>query len=138
MVASRQNYLTIMTVIADQLEAGISPQRLLGIDVPRLAASAAFFERVAAWLEPGGSFVFNLGSGDDDGEGEASLETDFLGATMLWSSHSRDGTVALLRAAGLELVREEVETVSVGDGVDDAGLKFRFYTCKKPAPDSSK
>ena len=47
MVASRQNYLTIMTVIADQLEAGISPQRLLGIDVPRLAASAAFFERVA-------------------------------------------------------------------------------------------
>ena len=63
-----------------------------------------FFRRVAGWLKPGGLFVFNLGSGVDDGEGEASLETDFLGATMLWSSHCRDETVELLRSAGLELV----------------------------------
>lgn len=92
-----------------------------------------FFRRVAGWLKPGGSFVFNLGSGADDGEGEASLETDFLGATMLWSSHCRDETVGLLRSAGLDLVREEVETVSEGDEVDDTGLQFRFYTCTKPS-----
>lgn len=64
-----------------------------------------FFRRVATWLKPGGTFVFNLGSGAGDGEGEASVETGFLGATtMLWSSHPRDVTVELLRSAGLELV----------------------------------
>ena len=31
---------------------------------------AAFFVRVASWLRPGGRFVFNLGSGLEDGEGE--------------------------------------------------------------------
>ena len=96
----------------------------------------AFFKRVAAWLRPGGSFVFNLGSGSDDGEGDCGLETDFLGATMLWSSHSRDTTTALLRSAGLAVVKEELKTVSVGDSVDEAGLNFRFYYCQKPRAES--
>ena len=93
---------------------------------------AAFFGRVAAWLRPGGGFVFNLGSGLDDGEGECGLETDFVGGTpMVWSSHPRDETVALLSAAGLSLVKEELKTVTRGDEVDDAGLQFRFYHCRK-------
>ena len=92
----------------------------------------AFFKRVASWLRPGGSFVFNLGSGLDDGEGDCGLETDFLGATMVWSSHPRDKTIALLSAAGLTVVRDELKTVTVGDDVDDAGLQFRFYYCHKP------
>ena len=91
-----------------------------------------FFQKVSRWLQPGGKFVFNIGNGED-GEGEASLETDFLGATMLWSSHSRDTTVELLTQAGLELVSEELKMVTIGDDVDDAGLQFRFYTCRKPA-----
>lgn len=104
--------------------------------LPR-ADHGEFFGRVARWLRPGGSFVFNMGSGSDDGEGEASLETDFLGATMLWSSFSRDATVALLSQAGLELVKEELKTVTMGDEVDDAGLQFRFYFCTKTAGSKS-
>ena len=92
---------------------------------------AAFFSRVASWLRPGGRFVFNLGSGFEDGEGECGLESDFLGTTMVWSSYPRDQTLALLQEAGLSLVKEELRTVKTGDEVDRAGLQFRFYHCRK-------
>lgn len=92
----------------------------------------SFFKRVASWLRPGGSFVFNLGAGLDDGEGDCGLETDFLGATMVWSSHPRDRTMSILSAAGLTVVKDELKTVTAGDEVDDAGLQFRFYHCRKP------
>ena len=93
---------------------------------------AGFFQRVTGWLKPGGTFVFNLGSGTHpDGEGEASYEADFLGTGMLWSAYSRDRTVELLRAAGLELVSEDLKTVTIST-VDDEGLQFRFYNCRKP------
>ena len=96
---------------------------------------AAFFARAASWLRPGGRFVFNLGSGLDDGDGECGLTTDFLGSTMVWSSYARDDTVKLLSAAGLALVKEELKTVTRGDEVDRAGLQFRFYHCKKVGPE---
>ena len=44
----RSNYLEIMAAVADQLAAGTAPARLLGIDVPRCAASAKHFARLAA------------------------------------------------------------------------------------------
>ena len=43
----RANYIQVMTIVYEQCEAGTSPQRLLGIDVPRAEASARFFRRVA-------------------------------------------------------------------------------------------
>eukprot|EP00928_Gymnodinium_smaydae_P072721 TRINITY_DN56021_c0_g1_i1.p1 TRINITY_DN56021_c0_g1~~TRINITY_DN56021_c0_g1_i1.p1 ORF type:complete len:198 (-),score=30.88 TRINITY_DN56021_c0_g1_i1:54-647(-) len=92
---------------------------------------ACFFRRVVAWLKPGGMFVFNMGSGLDDGDGEASLETDFLGVTMLWSSFSFERTRTLLLESGLELVHHELRTVSSGDEVDAEGMQFRFYVCQK-------
>ncbi|CAE7662247.1 rebM [Symbiodinium microadriaticum] len=72
---------------------------------------AAFFVRVASWLRPGGRFVFNLGSGLEDGEGECGLESDFLGATMVWSSYPREQTLELLQKAGFALEKEELKTV---------------------------
>lgn len=92
---------------------------------------AAFFARAASWLRPGGRFVFNLGAGFEDGDGECGLEMDFLGTTMVWSSYPRDDTVKLLSAAGLSLVKDELHTVRTGDEVDRAGLQFRFYHCRK-------
>ncbi len=41
------NYVAIMQTIADRLAEGVAPNRLLGIDVPRLVASTRFFEGVA-------------------------------------------------------------------------------------------
>ena len=43
----RQNYLDIMAAVATQLEAGTTPMRLLGIDVPRCEASVNFFKAIA-------------------------------------------------------------------------------------------
>ena len=48
-VSLRRNYLDMMTVVAEQLGPPnpVSPTRLMGIDVPRLQASVAYFERVS-------------------------------------------------------------------------------------------
>ena len=46
-VSLRTNYLEMMRVVASQLEEGVNPTRLMGIDVPRLKASAAYIERMA-------------------------------------------------------------------------------------------
>jgi len=43
----RRNYIEIMRVIGDQLAAGMSAVKLLGMDAKRLAASVAHFERVS-------------------------------------------------------------------------------------------
>ncbi|CAE7292588.1 BDH1, partial [Symbiodinium necroappetens] len=86
---------------------------------------AAFFVRVASWLRPGGRFVFNLGSGLEDGEGEC-LESDFLGAAMVWSSYPREQTLELLQKAGFALEKEELKTVRTGDEVDRAGLQLEL------------
>ena len=65
------------------------------------------------------------------GEGAASIESDFLGSTMLWSSFRRDKTAELLAASGLTLVSDELKLVTQTDEVDEEGMGFRFYTCKK-------
>ena len=44
----RLNYLEIHTAVAEQLEKGTAPTRLLGIDVPRCEASVKFFKRIAS------------------------------------------------------------------------------------------
>ena len=46
-VSLRTNYLEMMRLVASQLEEGVNPTRLMGIDVPRLKASAAYLERMA-------------------------------------------------------------------------------------------
>jgi uncharacterized protein (DUF1810 family) len=51
-VSLRTNYLEMMELVASKLEEGVSPARLMGIDVPRLKASAAFLERIARQDDP--------------------------------------------------------------------------------------
>ena len=51
-VSLRTNYLEMMRVVALQLTKGVSVSRLMGIDVPRLKASVAYFERVARQDDP--------------------------------------------------------------------------------------
>ena len=43
----RKNYHDMMVVVAEQLTKGVSPTRLMGIDVSRLKASVAYFESLA-------------------------------------------------------------------------------------------
>ena len=51
-VSLRTNYLEMMRVVALQLGEGVSPTKLMGIDVPRLKASAAYLERMARQDDP--------------------------------------------------------------------------------------
>merc|ERR1711879_243118 len=44
----RKNLVDIFEAAAKQLEQGVSPVRLMGIDVPWLKASAKLFERIGA------------------------------------------------------------------------------------------
>ena len=90
------------------------------------------FQKVTTWLKPGGTFLFNLGN-NIEGEGDASFSPDFCGAPMVWSSYGRDETVRLLGEVGLVVVGERVEVVKEGNGVDGAGIGFRFFTAVKRA-----
>ena len=43
----RDNFLAVTTACNEQLAAGTEPRKLLGIDVPRFAASVKYFEKLA-------------------------------------------------------------------------------------------
>ena len=61
---------------------------------------ASVYRRVAAWLEPDGVFIANLpASGGGDG-----VEDPWLGVPMFFASLNATENLALIRAAGLEIV----------------------------------
>ena len=50
-VSLRDNYLAILAVIVTQFEAGVSPNRLLGMDHKRLSASVAYMESITREID---------------------------------------------------------------------------------------
>jgi SAM-dependent methyltransferase len=69
------------------------------------------FERVARWLVPGGLFLATLGAKDSpDWTGE------WLGRRMFFSAYGADTNRRLLRAAGFELLIDEVIETLEPDG----------------------
>lgn len=67
--------------------------------------------RIRRWLQPGGYFMAALGASDlPDWYG------DFLGAPSFFSGHEPDTNRALVRAAGFELVDDEVVTIQEPEG----------------------
>jgi SAM-dependent methyltransferase len=78
--------------------------------VPR-AQLPELMGRIAGWLRPGGYFLASFGATDlPDWRGE------WLGVEMFFSGYEPDVTRALVRAAGLELLEDEVETVHEPEG----------------------
>jgi SAM-dependent methyltransferase len=71
----------------------------------------SLFERVHRWLKPGGHLLATLGAGDIAG-----WEGEWLGVPMFFSSHPPETNSRLLREAGFDLVRDEVETISEPEG----------------------
>merc|ERR1719336_1515746 len=52
----RKNYIQTMTVVAEQIEGGVEPQRLVGIvDLPKLRSSLELFARVSGPTKPTGA-----------------------------------------------------------------------------------
>ena len=71
---------------------------------------AAIFERFRRWLDPGGHLLFTIEPEDEPG-----IVGDWLGEPMFFSQHDAETTLTLVRAAGFEVLRAEVETQVEGD-----------------------
>jgi SAM-dependent methyltransferase len=85
---------------------------------------AQLFTDVFGWLVPGGLFLATLGADDGpDWTGE------WLGDRMFFSSHDADTNRRLLRAAGFELLHDEVAITPEPEG--DAS--FLWVIARKPA-----
>lgn len=70
--------------------------------------------KIHGWLKPGGVFVFNLATIDEE-----EIHGEFLGYGMFWSSYDVDGNQALLRETGFDLL--QVEVLQAGDGKLEEG-----------------
>lgn len=67
---------------------------------------AALFRRIRAWLRPGGWLLASMGANDLPDE-----VAEWLGAPMFFSHFDADANRELVRAAGFELVRDDVLTM---------------------------
>jgi predicted TPR repeat methyltransferase len=68
-------------------------------------------QRVAAWLRPGGWFLASLPSSENRG-----WRGEWLGATMYFAGCDRATNRRLAEEAGLEVVRDELETMAEPEG----------------------
>jgi SAM-dependent methyltransferase len=74
------------------------------IHVPR-ERHAALFAAIASWLRPGGLLVASLHSHDHADD----YDPDWLGAgPMRWTGFDRETNLAMVAAAGLEVIESEV------------------------------
>jgi cyclopropane fatty-acyl-phospholipid synthase-like methyltransferase len=69
------------------------------------------FERVSAWLVPGGLFLTTLGASDTPG-----WTGDWLGAPTYFSGHPPETNRRLLGDAGFALLRDELVTIREPEG----------------------
>jgi SAM-dependent methyltransferase len=91
----------------------------------------AMLSKIHSWLKPGGLFVFNLATEDEE-----EIHGEFLGHGMFWSSFGVEDSEAMVKDVGLEVV--EVEILEAGDGNlkeddPDYGVKFMWITTRKLA-----
>ncbi|GAW14084.1 hypothetical protein ANO14919_034760 [Xylariales sp. No.14919] len=85
--------------------------------------------KIHSWLKPNGVFVFNLATINEE-----EIHGEFLGYGMFWSSFDVDGSQALLRETGFDLV--QVELLQAGDGTleeddPDFGAEFMWVMARK-------
>ena len=92
------------------------------IHLPRIE-QAVLLERLAQWLRPGGRLLVNLGVVDDPG----SIEPDWLGITMYWSSYDAQTNLNLINQAGFTLVETEILT----DDEDGEPVSFLWILAEK-------
>ncbi|KAK4135289.1 methyltransferase type 11 [Trichocladium antarcticum] len=96
--------------------------------LPR-AEQKGMLARIHSWLKPGGMFVLNLATVDEE-----EIYGEFLGQGMFWSSFGVEGSKAMLRDVGFEAV--EAEVLEAGDGLleeddPDHGVEFLWVAARK-------
>lgn len=92
------------------------------IHLPR-AEQAVLIQRLAEWLRPGGWLLLNLGISDDPG----SIEPDWLGTAMYWSSYDARTNLDMVSQAGFTLAETEI----LVDNEDGEPVSFLWILAKK-------
>ena len=151
------NYLDAVTACAEQLERGVTPRSLLGIDVPRLEASAKYFEREAARagradirdacrralramgaeMDGGGG---GAGEGGEGGEGGGGGEDGAAGSVVRGGAAARHGDAAPEPAASSSWpshLPTEVISSQEADAIDAAIEAARAVASGAAAADSA-
>ena len=73
------------------------------IHLPRTEQSV-LIKRLVQWLRPDGYLLMNLGTANDPG----SIEPNWLGSPMYWSSYDAQTNQEMIRRAGLILMKAEI------------------------------
>jgi ubiquinone/menaquinone biosynthesis C-methylase UbiE len=91
--------------------------------VPRVL-HAELFRRIASWLRPGGYLLVTLSAtGQSNG-----VQDDFVGVPMYFSGYGPARNRDLLRAAGLDVVIDEIVAIE-----DSEGSCFQWILASRPS-----
>lgn len=85
--------------------------------------------KIYSWLKPGGMFVFNLATKDQE-----EIRGDMLGHGMFWSSYGIEENKKMVRDVGFEVVEAEVREAGEGglkEGDLDYGVRFLWVVARK-------
>jgi SAM-dependent methyltransferase len=91
--------------------------------VPR-AELSALVAKIARWLRQGGHFLATFGAQEHDDV----VQDEWLGVPMFFGGLSPEQNATIVRAAGLEIVAEEVEEIQEPDGL----ARFHWVLARKP------
>lgn len=122
--------MTTLTFESESFHGAISFYTLFHLPRSKLKD---MLTKIHGWLKPGGVFVFNLATVDEE-----EIHGEMLGYGMFWSSYDVDGNQALLREIGFELL--QVEVLQAGDGKleeDDPDFDAEFMWVMARKKDSS-
>jgi len=92
------------------------------IHLPR-AEQPVLIQRLTEWLRPGGCLLVNLGVANDPG----SVDPNWLGAAMYWSSYDVQTNREMIHRAGLTLIEAEI----LCDDEDGELVPFLWILAKK-------
>ncbi|KAK5212915.1 hypothetical protein LTS03_008627 [Exophiala xenobiotica] len=96
--------MTQLTFEDDSLSAVVAFYSI--IHLPR-EEQPAMLQQIWTWLTPGGILLCNLGVSDDPG----TMNEDWLGARMYWSSFNAAANIEQLKKAGFAIVESEVLSI---------------------------
>ncbi|MFL5759943.1 MAG: class I SAM-dependent DNA methyltransferase [Thermomicrobiales bacterium] len=127
---ARANVPTVTFIAADMTALELPAERFDAVvafyaitHIPG-AEHADLLAAIARWLRPGGLLVATLGAGDDPG----TIEEDWLGTPMFFSSYDTPTNERFLTEAGFEIVSAD-EVTEDEDGVP---VTFLWVVARKP------
>lgn len=96
--------------------------------LPR-AEQKDLLSKLYAWLKPGGMFVCNLATIDEE-----EIHGEFLGHGMFWSSYSEEDNKIMLSDTGFEVLQAEMLVAGEEEDDFDYDVKFLWVAARRPMP----